>query len=377
MFFEYILGRENTYQPPQTMPFKDILDGVNPFYDQPDYLEATKRDFSQKESLPVSYTWNTQHKIIRVAKQILSIIIFPIAIYNLIHALVGKIALLPASTPTLFGFGENHADDSRSQISLNSVWKYKRFTAEVDGTMIDATIVGKASTLNNGRWVLASNGNAEYYEDKLLNSFEFRRILAELKGNAIVFNYPGVGASSDLPNRQTMAKAYRLMLKLLEDQEKGIGAKEIIGYGFSIGGGVQGDALNEHKLKKEIKYVFVKSKTFDELSTTAAFLTRIQLVSFLIKIIGWNMGSVESSKKLQAPEIILQTAAVANYEELVDSSKIIDDGIIPAQASLAKTLLDDPECPKNNKVFIGIPEMHGEALRNPTFLVQKIEALLS
>jgi hypothetical protein len=97
----------------------------------------------------------------------------------------------------------------------------------------------------------------------------------------------------------------------------------------------------------------------------------------LIKIIGWNMGSVESSKKLQAPEIILQTAAVANYEELVDSSKIIDDGIIPAQASLAKTLLDDPECPKNNKVFIGIPEMHGEALRNPTFLVQKIEALLS
>ena len=286
-------------------PFKEILNGEKAFYNQPDYLQATRRDFAQNEPMPVNYKLVTEYNIIRIAKQIFSIIIFPILIHKFVHALVGKIVILPASTPGIMGLPESHATDSRSKIRLEDDWKYKRITVEFDGYKLDAMIVGRASTLNNGRWVLASNGNGEFYEDTL-GSHDFKQILSAVKGNAIVFNYPGVGASSGLPNRQAMAKAYRTMLNFLEDRENGIGAKEIIGYGHSIGGGVQGDALKTHKLKKDVKYVFVKSRTFSNLST----LAHLRGLGFLVKLLGWNMDPVESSKKIQAPEIILQTASV-------------------------------------------------------------------
>jgi hypothetical protein len=376
MSFPRVSARESSYTQPHSASFKDILNGDRAFYNQPDYLVSTQRDFAQSKSLPVNYTWNTENKIIRIVKLIFSILIFPIGIYQLLHALGGKLALLPASTPCLLGYPENHANNSRSNIELlDGVWKYKRITVEVDGYKIDATIVGKASTLNNGRWMLASNGNGEFYEDTLSYDRDFKQILSEVNGNAIVFNYPGVGASSGLPNRQAMAKAYRAMLNLLEDQANGIGAKEIIGYGHSIGGGAQADALKTHELKKDVKYVFVKSRTFSDLSTTASILT-CKPLGFLVKILGWNMDCVKSSKKLQAPEIIMQTAKVKGYEELNDSSKIIDDGIIAANASLAKALLDDDNCPKQNKVFIGMQERHNEGLNDPSFLAQKIETLL-
>jgi hypothetical protein len=383
MSFPGVSARESSYNQPHSTSFKDILSGSKAFYNQLDYFEDTRRDFAQNKPLPVSYTWNTENKIIRISKKIFSIIIFPIGIYQLLHALAGKVALLPASSPSLMGYPANHANDSRSNIPLignwkyQYVWKYKRITVEVDGYKIDAMIVGKASTFNNGRWLLASNGNGEFYEDKLSYSHDFKRILSEVNANAILFNYPGVGSSSGLPNRQAMAKAYRAILNLLEDQTNGIGAKEIIGYGHSIGGGVQGDALKTHKLKKDIKYVFVKSRTFSDLSTTASILTN-KLLGFLVKLLGWNMDSVESSKKLQAPEIIMQTTAAnaKGYEELSNSSKITGDGVIPANASLAKALLEDDNCPKKNKVFIGMRERHNDGLNDPSFLARKIEELL-
>ncbi|WP_284452673.1 hypothetical protein [Parachlamydia acanthamoebae] len=172
-----------------------------------------------------------------------------------------------------------------------------------------------------------------------------------------------------------MAKAYRAMLNFLEDQKIGIGAKEIIGYGHSIGGGSQSDALKKHPLKKDIKYVFVKSRSFSTLYRTAIHVTYRPL-AFLVKILGWNMNSSKVSEKLQAPEIILQTAKVASYEEIKNSSKIIDDGIITAKASLAKKLLDDEKCAKRNKIFIGIPDDHCAELSDPTFLATRIESLL-
>jgi Chlamydia CHLPS protein (DUF818) len=356
-------------------PFRDLLSGPKAFYNQPNYMEKTKSDFKQKR-VPVTYTWNTECKIIRIAKQIFSIIIFPIGLYKLSHRIAGKFILL-ASCPMLAGREANYADKSRAQIKLDSDWKYKRITVEVDGHKVDAMIVGKASTLNNGRWVLASNGNNELYEDKLVGK-DFKQILSHVKGNGIVFNYPGVGASSGSANRGAMAKAYRAMLNFLEDGKKGIGAKEIIGYGHSIGGGAQADGLNAHSFKKEVKYVFVKSRTFSDLHKTASLLTARPL-GFLVKLLGWNMNPARVSRTLDVlmiPEIIMQTANVESYEELKDSSKIIHDGLIPAEASLAKALLDDPTCPKKEKIFIGMPEGHNGGLNDPSFLADRIETCL-
>lgn len=367
-----IISGTSSHQP-QLTSFKDTLHGANAFYNHPDYLTITAEEFLQGKPLPATYTWNTESKIIRIAKQIFSIIIFPIGIYNLLHILIGKIGVLPASTPTLLGFSKEYALNMRLSVSLESTWKFKRITIEVDGYKVDATIFGKESTLSNGRWVLVSNGNATFYEDKLESSNDFKQLLSVSNSNALVFNYPGVGASSGWPSRQGMAKAYRAMLNFLEDQKNGIAAKEIIGYGHSIGGCAQSEALKTHVLKQDVKYVFVKSRTFSNLSAVAPAFR------FLIKILGWNVNIAESSKKLQAPEIILQTAKLESdqqCEEIHDSSKIIDDGVITTHASLAKALLDDKDYPKANKVFLGIKERHNDELGDLSFLAKKIEELL-
>lgn len=358
--------------------FRDILVGKRAFYKQSDYLEATKKEMAQKTLLPSSYVHNTEYKITTIVKQILAFILFPIFIYKCIHSLLGKVAFLPASSPRLIGYEKNHANISRKTIDLESEWKYKRITLEIDGYKIDSVILGKENTFNNNRWLVASNGNAEFYEDKLSGNREFKEILSQVNANGIVFNYPGVGASTGLPNRYAMAKAYRAILTFLEDGKKGLGAKQIIGYGHSIGGGSQGDALNIHKLKKGIKYVFVKSRTFDTMSKLSSLIINSKKLGFLVKLFGWNMSSVESSKKLLAPEIILQTAKVSDYEimQTEDSHKIENDGVIHPEASLAKTLLQDPKCPKDNKIFIGMPEMHNDGLNDSSFLAQKIEGML-
>jgi len=354
---------------------KKILSGESAFYNQSNYEEVTRKEMASARPLnSATYTYNTENKVWRVVKDIFSVIIFPIGLYRLFHSLAGKVIVI-ASSPTLMQYSSDHADQSRKAIHLNGEWKVKRISVEVDGYTIDATLLGKASTLGNGRWVLSSNGNGGFYEDKL-RDHSFKHILSELDGNAIVFNYPGVGSSTGMPNRNAMAKSYRAILNFLEDQEKGFGAKEVIGYGYSIGGGVQGDALRSHELKQGIKYVFVKSRTFSDLSTAASHLTN-RFLGFLVKVFGWNMGSVESSKKLKAPEIIMQTANVSDYRDISGQpEKIRHDGTISAEASLAKKLLDDKQPLLGNKYFMGIPEGHSWKLNDPTHLIAKINEML-
>lgn len=362
----------------QVSPVRSVLSGPSAFYAQPDYKRTTKQELASKRPLnSTSYTFETESKTARAAKKILSVIIFPIGIYRLAHSLIAKI-VLPASGSK----GATHFQKLRENFDLNGKWKLKRLSIKVDGFVIDALIVGKSSTLNNGRWALYSNGNDEGYEE-VLNfnknyvDHTFTEILTQIKGNGLIFNYPGVGANKGaMPSRSAMSKAYRAMLSFLEDQDKGIGAKEIIGYGHSIGGGVQGDALRKHQLKDGIKYVFVKSVTFSDLSSAAASITN-RVLGFFIKVFGWNMGSVESSKKLKAPEIIMQTAQVKNYTDLKGHPDwVVDDGVISANASLAKKLLEDDACPKKNKFFMGRPEGHNRMLRDPSFLSKKIIEML-
>ncbi|PIS01156.1 MAG: hypothetical protein COT84_03930 [Chlamydiae bacterium CG10_big_fil_rev_8_21_14_0_10_35_9] len=366
---------------------KKILIGADAFYNNRNYLELTKKDLCNAKSVPVSYTHNTEysilHKIEQVAKKAFIYVALPVGLYMHfhifsvivvsigLHKLIQTIArslILPAS----LGKATLDYDFYRRNIPLDTEWKYKRITVAVDDNQIDAMIVGKPTTLDNGKWTLYSNGNGEFYETKPFNP-EFHRTLTELNSNAIVFNYPGVGASTGPISRKTMAKAYKAMLTLLEDKKKGIGAREIIGYGHSIGGGVQGDALLTHELKKEIKYVFVKSRTFSDLSTLTS-LIMARVLGLLVKVLGWNIDSVTSSKKLQVPEIILQTARVENYEELNDSSKIVDDGIIRPDGSLASALLNS-DC-KDKKVILGIKEKHNDVLQCLPYLAGRINTLL-
>jgi hypothetical protein len=359
---------------------RNIISGENAFYNQEDYEKVASNEMNSPENPSSSiYTHNTESKTWRVVKDIFSIIIFPIILYRLLHSRVGKVAILPAATPVLMGLPSDYAARERSQIDVNNEWKVKRISINVDGYTIDAAIMGKADTFDNGRWVLASNGNCEFYEEKLRNN-SFKKILSELNSNTIVFNYPGVGASSGMPNRAAMAKAYRAVLNLLEDQNNGIGAREIIAYGHSIGGGVQGDALVSHDLKENIKYCFVKSRTFSDLSTAALHITGSRILACLVRLLGWNMSSVESSQNLRAPEIIMQSVSAMDcYTEIrdfLDYEWIKHDGVIPAEASLAHRLINDKQPFAGEKFFMGLPEGHNDPIRRTEPLVNKINAML-
>lgn len=358
--------------------FKKMLEGPQPFYNSADYEKNKVRDFAQTETLPVSYTWNTENRIVRIAKKILSIIIFPVGIYKLLHSIAG-IIILPASQNNGNVSSKRYAQIVREDIGVfENEWKYKRITVEMDGYKIDAMIVGKATTLSNRRWVLVSNGNGEYYEEKIFAGREIKSLLSEIDGNALFFNYPGVGASTGVPNRQAMANAYRAMLHLLEDKQNGIGAKEIIGYGHSLGGGVQGDALKTHSFNKEIKYVFVKSRTFSNLSATVSNILSKSL-GIVVKILGWNMDTVESSKRLRAPEIVLQCSNVDDYKEFStaeDSSNLVHDTVISANVSLARALLVDDHCEKTHKKIIGINDYHNDPLSNIPYVARTINSFL-
>jgi hypothetical protein len=366
----------------QRMTVQSLLRGNTAFYRTSSYQQKTKNDMNSLQALsdPL-YTYNTENKVWRIVKDILSVIILPIGVYKLLHAFAGKLIVI-ASCPAFLGKGSRTYDlDGLKKIrksGLSKEWKYKRFSVDTDGYRIDACIIGKANTLGNVRWVLASNGNAAFYENKL-SDHSFKQILTELGGNAIVFNYPGVGASTGMPSRRAMAKAYRAMLKFLEDKKEGIGAEEIIGYGHSFGGGVQGDALRSYDLNQDIKYGFVKSRTFSDLSTDVSIIMN-RFLGFLVKLLGWNIDTVASSKELRAPEIIMQTASFFSATELTNENAhhIMDDGIIPLEASLAKKLLNTEQQFKGKKYFMGIYETHNIDLKDGTItkLTGKIQEML-
>ena len=157
--------------------FRDYLEGPKAFYNQDDYLETTRKDFLKTTPLPVQYSWTTESKTKNIALQILRGGILAVGVGVVLYVenriakiggLLGAVVALfppslawemplPAIKPEILGHSKNHAQESREKVPLDTDWKYKRITLEVDGNKIDAVIMGKASTLSQGRWVLATN----------------------------------------------------------------------------------------------------------------------------------------------------------------------------------------------------------------------------
>ncbi|MCH1430938.1 MAG: hypothetical protein L7U87_09310 [Chlamydiales bacterium] len=76
---------------------KNLLTGSHAFYKQVDYEKNTKEELDRvSPPSPITYEHEIETKTWRIAKRIFSLIAFPISIYNLIHVLIGKVALLPA-----------------------------------------------------------------------------------------------------------------------------------------------------------------------------------------------------------------------------------------------------------------------------------------
>lgn len=318
-----------------------MFHGQNAFYKTSTPAQA-KSELSSTKALKPIYECRLENRVWRIVKLIFAIICFPIGLCQLFHRLAGKVAVL-SSTPMFTRVTAEELVELRLKTSdEHPGWEFKRIAIQVDGYTIDAMIMGRQSTLANRRWTLYSCGNAAYYE-QMLDNPGFKDLLQSTDSNALLFNYPGVGASSGMPSRNGMAKAYRAMLKFLEDQNQGIGAKEVIGLGHSIGGAAQAEALKNHPLKKDVNYVFIKDRTF----SNATALVK-GCLGCLVKVSGWNMDCVNPSLKLKAPEIIVQT------------EESIGDGIIPENASLGNALMHREKDFVGPKQFIRTKATHNE-----------------
>lgn len=281
-------------QVPGGVPFHTLLqneNGKKAFYDQPGYGERTLADFKAKRT-PVTFICNTEFRIVRFVKQILSIIIFPIYLYKMAHSLVGR-RILP-----IFDVTKKNDDPLPTAQNIEDEnEKFKPITVEVDGVEIDGLITGTPATLNNGRWILMSSNdnNGNKYP---ICSYEFQ---SSLSANMLTFNFPDIKNSSGRISRQAMVKAYQAMLKFLES-DNGIKAKEIIGFGHSYGAAIQAEALSTHKLRDGIKYVFVTSRAFSSLTKVPAIL-KSRINSLLVKLFGWNVDVTKFTANLKAPEV--------------------------------------------------------------------------
>ncbi len=318
------------------------------------------------------YRANKTSRFEKIKDILIHIIFFPIGIAKRIHSLVGKI-IVPASLSA----NKKRCADLRKTITSDETWKYTPITLKVDGYAIDAMIIKNENQADNkiDRWVLYSHGNSELYEDQLTGGIhEIQRVLQVTKSHGIVFNSPGIGNSSGSISRSGMKKAYQAALQFLEDQENGAKARQIIGYGYSIGAGVQAEAIKKHQFQQNIDYVFIKSKTFSTLKKAAAGLVSNKcigmLLSLLVRITGWNIDTIKSSKMLSVPEIILQTGRL-ECQEINNTDAIIDDGIISKNAALATSILK--KLNKKGKIenqklktVISLTETHNQCLGQDT-----------
>lgn len=345
------------------------------FYQDSNYFQNLCHDLEKTIVLPPVYIISGESKIARYANWLFSLICFPVGCYKTLQIIAGKVALLPASTPRVLGLDKEHSKKLRLIPIVNREWKYKRISLQMEHLRIDAMIYGTSDSLQSRKWCLYSNGNAQFLEQHLHGMHDFKNILKKIGFNALVFNYPGVGASEGFPTKSSMQKAYLLMLNFLEDKKHGLGAQEILCYGHSIGAGIQAESIKNHLLKNHIKYVFLKSRTFNTLSTIAAKIT-LKPLGMVVRLLGWEIDTVNGSRSLKKPEIILQSAFVDHIGELKESSMIKYDGLIDAPESLAKPLLDSTLGKSRSKFFFALPENHSDEIACIEHIAQKIQEFL-
>ncbi|NGX51221.1 MAG: hypothetical protein K1060chlam2_01083 [Chlamydiae bacterium] len=233
--------------------------------------------------------------------------------------------------------------------SISKERKLKRFTIQADGYVIDALMVGREENLGKHNFIIYLHGNSESYE--MLDERKLK-LADELEAIAVFYNYPSTIRSSGwFPNLKAMVASHQAMHAFVKE----LGAEVVIDFAHSIGCGVQGESLKRYPLNDDVKRVVVKHKTFGELATLVNDLMFWPLGT-VVRLLRWNYSSVESSRNSKDPELIIQQGKdigeYVPFEQITDSKRLVSDGLITAKGSLAKALLDDPNCPKDNKVFI-------------------------
>lgn len=312
-----------------------------------------QQEWYGKKVTEVVYEYETISKIRRIAYTCFAILVFPVGIALIVHRTFGKILFGGWITrrKVINEMLKTYVDDDSNQIT-NLVTK--RLHLRVDGKIVDAVIFGRLENLQNGKWNLVTPGAWCCMEELMCrwekddgcswNSRNDRRIDGRSfdcigRQNYLLFNYPGVGGSEGFASRSQVINTHEAMLRFLEDSKDGIGAKEIICWGRSIGGAIQAESLKEHTFQNDITYKIVADRTFSCLSDIAWY-TKV------LKWVGWKFDCTAASERLEdigREEIILQTAH-DNVPSLFQEKKSLIDKDLhydPRRPLTADQILDD------------------------------------
>lgn len=357
-------------------PFHAILyDPSTQFWKQSDYHAKTYADFTSETPLkdPV-YHYETESKVWRIVKDILSVLLVLPLIYRGLHALAGRFLI----TSSKHDF-KKLTSNIRTQVAKVLPYqhmKVKRITVNVNGQPVDAAIMGSPKTLTNKRWILFSTGISGCYESTLVDR-RIQLLCQFTNSNILAYNYPCSGANDGLPNRQACIDTHQAMFSILQDSQKGIDAEEIIDYSVSFGGGIQGQSLETLQLD-ERKYIFIKEYSF---SSMFEAIKGHQMMNCCLRICGaviawlsgWNLSTLKSSLALKHPEIIIQRMDPERFNESGASTPVkalASDGTLAAESTHAHSLLTNQpeEGFKCSKFLIGSTVLHGDLMSSQVLL---------
>ncbi len=352
---------------------QEILYGNCPFYEQENYLQKTKDDFvNDKPIFSPIYVSNKKRLRYQEALRTATAVTMIPVVCHAFHVMAARNVFLPASCPDKKR--KELIKERKENIQLGGEWKYKKISVLVNGYKVDGAIFGKPETLKNRKWLIFVAGNNSRYESILYNDQSpIKAVLTKIGFNALVFSYPGVGSSEGSPTQRAMINAYCSMLKFLTDKEKGIGADQIISYGYSTGGCIENEGFSL-STPDQVKLV-IKDRSPVTLARAAKERMGYGFET-IAKAFGWSASSMPKENS-SLPEIVIQTAESSTLPALLDSSDQIakDDGKVLRNASLAAAIFSANR--KNIKV-LGVSEKHSEDLSSNSvdLLVSNIKEIL-
>lgn len=264
-------------------------------------------------------------KAARLAYNVFSTAIFPLKMLQRLHEMAGNTLLLPSSFLGLcISWGAQPVENRR--------------TLTVCGTNIDVYLDSN-STITSDRWLVVANPNGMIYE-QLLWVEHIQKLAQELGAHIAYFNYPGTGYSEGMPNRWLMVEAQRTVWIYLACL---VGAKQIVNYGWSLGGAVQSEASVNFNWQR-VGHVSIKDRTFSTLSKVARSLMGWP-GALAASLSGWDFNAVAN---VPMNHVVLQ----ATWQDL-----IADDGVISAEASFARAAVQDERrgiALANGNILVGV-----------------------
>ncbi|SPN74038.1 Chlamydia CHLPS protein (DUF818) [Chlamydia serpentis] len=295
--------------------------------------------------------------IVKIFKILIGLIILPLGIYWLFQSVCAN-RVLPYAPNKIFRIFKKKTDTSAFKRAdyLSALEKYskkpevayiRRTPIEQDNILID-TLEISLQNAKPDRWLLISLGNdcslEEIVHSKMFVSW--RDLAKSIHANILIYNYPEIMSSTGTVDLKTLGSAHNICAKYLKDTKQGCGAKEIITYGYSLGGLVQSEALrNENLLEdKEVRWVAIKDRCPLSIAS-AALLYCGKLAEIITNICGWGISTTKNSFNLPCPEIFIYPA------NPLDRSVIQHDNYFPPEFTLAHAIKNSQHA--KNKYFIG------------------------